>query len=241
MCTGGESTTMALVAERWGLIPELQAFAASSKPIWGTCAGLIFLANRASGQKCGGQALLGGLDCYVQRNFFGSQINSFETLLPFPSRMVTSGGDVPGNAHGEMFRAIFIRAPAITEVGPDVEVLAEYHLSDEERETVLKNQRTSEGTETNQITDKAIVAVRQGRLLATSFHPELTNDVRWHKMFVDMVKDWIENESPALSSNIGEENIANLKNLSMMEQGTSSNEDRARRPFNRPADLPVYQ
>ncbi|EFN57206.1 hypothetical protein CHLNCDRAFT_11969, partial [Chlorella variabilis] len=148
------STTMALVAERWGLIPELRQFAAQQRPIWGTCAGLIFLADRASGMKEGGQALLGGLDCTVQRNFFGAQINSFETQLPAPACLPRSADP------SETFRALFIRAPAITETGPGVEVLAEYCLSEGER---AQQQR-----------DSVAVAVRSGPLMATAFHPELT-------------------------------------------------------------------
>nr|GFB99226.1 probable pyridoxal 5'-phosphate synthase subunit PDX2 [Tanacetum cinerariifolium] len=87
------------------------------KPVWGTCAGLIFLANKAIGQKEGGQELVGGLDCTVHRNFFGSQIQSFEAEIPVPDLAATEGGP-------PSFRAVFIRAPAILEVGPDVEVLA---------------------------------------------------------------------------------------------------------------------
>eukprot|EP00879_Flechtneria_rotunda_P019332 GHRR01020304.1.p1 GENE.GHRR01020304.1~~GHRR01020304.1.p1 ORF type:complete len:170 (+),score=48.23 GHRR01020304.1:269-778(+) len=110
---GGESTTMALVAEQWGLIPELQSFAKAGKPVWGTCAGMIFLAERAEGQKKGGQALLGGLDICVSRNFFGAQINSFETQLPAHQQLQQYGSD-------STFRAVFIRAPAVVEAGPEV-------------------------------------------------------------------------------------------------------------------------
>ncbi|GFH31365.1 uncharacterized protein HaLaN_30395, partial [Haematococcus lacustris] len=92
---GGESTTQALVAQRWGLIPELQSFASAGRPIWGTCAGMIFLAERAEGQKKGGQALLGGLDITVSRNFFGAQINSFETQLSAPQELKSFGGMEP--------------------------------------------------------------------------------------------------------------------------------------------------
>ena len=198
----GESTTMALVAERWGLIPELRSFAAGGSPIWGTCAGLIFLADRATGaapqspltqqysilccikvalcgryskgslswvpartgtlfrvlrscrsawpstlklyvfltysqkflhlpcaagQKEGGQALLGGLDCLVQRNFFGAQVDSFETQLPAPPPLCAVRGNGAAAAPGgDSFRAMFIRAPAVLEAGASVEVLAEY-------------------------------------------------------------------------------------------------------------------
>jgi len=159
---------MALVAEKWGLIPALQAFTSRGSPVWGTCAGLIFLANRATGQKEGGQALLGGLDCLVHRNFFGAQINSFETMLPSPACLPSDG------LHAGTFRAVFIRAPAITDVGSGVEILAEYRLTEEEKAV--------------QGRDSVIVAVRSGPIMATAFHPELTDDARWHALFVEMVR-----------------------------------------------------
>ncbi|KAG0609036.1 hypothetical protein M758_8G152000 [Ceratodon purpureus] len=119
---GGESTTMAKLAEKNKLFPALREFGRSGKPIWGTCAGLIFLADRASGVKAGGQELLGGLDCSVHRNFFGSQLNSFEVELPVPALASQEGGSTT-------CRAVFIRAPAIFDVGPSVDVLAEYPLA----------------------------------------------------------------------------------------------------------------
>jgi len=167
---GGESTTMANVAERWGLIPDLRAFCAESRPVWGTCAGMIFLADRATGMKKGGQALLGGLDCLVQRNFFGAQLNSFEAALPCPPVFQNGSGEA-----GTPYRAVFIRAPGILECGKDVEVLSEYKLSEEEVEQA-------------QGVRQVAVAVRSGPLLATAFHPELTDDIRWHQVFVDMVR-----------------------------------------------------
>ncbi|MCB9157142.1 MAG: pyridoxal 5'-phosphate synthase glutaminase subunit PdxT [Caldilineaceae bacterium] len=151
---GGESTSMGLIAERWGLVEPLRQWVHSGRPTWGTCAGMILLAERATGQKRGGQTLLGGLDVTVNRNYFGRQVDSFETDL-----LVSLFGDVP-------FPAIFIRAPAIAEAGPTVEVLAQVTASN--GETV-------------------IVAVRQGALLATAFHPELTQDTRWHELFLEMV------------------------------------------------------
>ncbi|KAK9824162.1 hypothetical protein WJX72_008190 [[Myrmecia] bisecta] len=165
---GGESTTMALVAQRWGLLPELRSFSAKRAPIWGTCAGLIFLADQASGQKEGGQELIGGLECAVQRNFFGAQINSFETQLPAPPCLLQYGAD------RDTFRAMFIRAPAVMSSGPQVEVLAEYKLTAEEAQAQGRSRVT--------------VAVRSDHLLATAFHPELTEDLRWHQLFVDMVR-----------------------------------------------------
>jgi len=148
---GGESTTMGLVAERWGLVEPLRAWVHGGRPTWGTCAGMILLAERATGQKQGGQPLIGGLDVTVNRNYFGRQIDSFETTL------IVAGFDPPECP------AVFIRAPGITEVGPEVEVLAE-------------------------LPESVIVAVRQGVILATAFHPELTPDVRWHELFLTMAR-----------------------------------------------------
>jgi 5'-phosphate synthase pdxT subunit len=151
---GGESTTMGLVAERWGLVEPLRRWVHSGQPTWGTCAGMILLAERATAQKQGGQPLLGGLDVTVNRNYFGRQTESFEADLAVPAL-----GDEP-------VHAVFIRAPAITQVGPQVECLAELAVPDREQ---------------------VVVAVCQGRILATAFHPELTDDPRWHALFLSMV------------------------------------------------------
>jgi len=178
---GGESTTMALIAEQWGLLPALQQFAKDGRPIWGTCAGLIFLANRlTAGGKQGGQQLIGGLDVEVHRNFFGAQINSFEAELPTPPCLAALGGD-------PTVRCVFIRAPAIIDVGPDVDVLATYTLTKEE---LIQAQGR----------ESVIVAVRSKNLMATSFHPELTNDTRWHQYFVDLVRNYVSLHGPAISS-----------------------------------------
>ncbi|XP_023522767.1 probable pyridoxal 5'-phosphate synthase subunit PDX2 [Cucurbita pepo subsp. pepo] len=88
---GGESTTMAKLADLHNLFPALREFVRMGKPVWGTCAGLIFLANKATGQKTGGQELVGGLDCTVHRNFFGSQV----TLVAFSYSVLKLG-----NWHG---------------------------------------------------------------------------------------------------------------------------------------------
>lgn len=146
---GGESTTMGLVAERWGLVEPLRAWVHGGKPTWGTCAGMILLADRATGQKQGGQPLIGGLHVTVNRNYFGRQADSFETTLNVPSF------DPP------ISPGVFIRAPAITELGADVEPLAE-------------------------LPGPVYVAVCQGPILATAFHPELTLDTRWHRLFIEM-------------------------------------------------------
>jgi 5'-phosphate synthase pdxT subunit len=109
------------------------------------------LADQATGQKQGGQPLIGGLHVTVNRNYFGRQLDSFETTLTVPSF------DPPFSP------GIFIRAPAIVELGENVEVLAE-------------------------LPDAVYVAVRQGPILATAFHPELTSDTRWHALFVEMTR-----------------------------------------------------
>jgi pyridoxal 5'-phosphate synthase pdxT subunit len=135
---GGESTTMTLGIEREGLAEPLRAF---SKPIFGTCAGLILL----------DRSHLGLMDIAAQRNAFGRQLHSFEADLSFPG---IEGGPV---------RAVFIRAPWISDAGPGVEVLASV--------------------------DGHAVAARQGRLLAISFHPELGEDDRLHRAFIKMVRN----------------------------------------------------
>lgn len=202
---GGESTTMALVAERWGLLPALRQFAKNKKPMWGTCAGLIFLAERATGTKEGGQELIGGLECEVHRNFFGAQINSFETKLPVPP-----GFPEDEACKDDVFRAVFIRAPVITSVGDGVEVLARYHLSEEDKTQVPD-------------VESVIVGVRSGNLLATSFHPELTSDRRWHMYFVEMVR-----ESAG----------ARMDSAEKKSQGCVSTT--GGKTSYRPADMPVY-
>ena len=155
---GGESTSMGLIAERWGLVTPLRAWVRSGRPTWGTCAGMILLAERAAGQKQGGQPLLGGLDVTVNRNFFGRQVDSFETMLDAPA------------LGPEPLPAVFIRAPAITEIGPGVEPLA--------------GMDTAGG--------HVYVAARQGAILATAFHPELTSDDRWHRLFLTMAQRFQE-------------------------------------------------
>lgn len=142
---GGESTTIGQLAVDYGLVQPLRDFVASGKPVWGTCAGLILLARDAGHA----QPLVGGLDVRVDRNAFGRQVASFETDL-----------DVAGLAGGP-FRAVFIRAPAVVEAGPGVDVLA-------------------------RLDDGPIVAVRQGAILGTAFHAELGDDLRVHRLFLGM-------------------------------------------------------
>lgn len=148
---GGESTTMGLVAQRWGMVEPLRSWAHAHRPTFGTCAGMILLAQRATNQKLGGQPLIGGLDVTVNRNYFGRQVDSFETRLA-----------VPDLGEG-LCHAVFIRAPAITEVGNSVQVLSRLDGD-----------------------PPVYVAVRDGMVLATAFHPELTDDLRWHRLFLEM-------------------------------------------------------
>lgn len=143
---GGESTTIGKLAETFGLIEPLRQFA-RQHPVWGTCAGAIFLSKDAQRD----QPLLGLMDIAVERNAFGRQVDSFETDLPMPA---LDGGRPP-------FHAVFIRAPLIERVGPGVEVLS-------------------------RLPDGRIVAARQGHWLATSFHPELTGDERFHRYFLSL-------------------------------------------------------
>ena len=153
---GGESTTMGLIAERQGMVAPLRAWVHGGRPTWGTCAGMILLADRVTDQKEGGQPLIGGLDVTVNRNYFGRQTESFEATLAAPL------------IGGAPFRAIFIRAPAIVEAGVAATILATVTGSDGD----------------------VIVAVRQGAILATAFHPELTDDLRWHELFCRIVQEY---------------------------------------------------
>ncbi|MGB9378735.1 MAG: pyridoxal 5'-phosphate synthase glutaminase subunit PdxT [Mycobacteriales bacterium] len=152
---GGESTTIGKLAEAFDLLEPLRKVIAAGLPAYGSCAGMILLADRLVGGPAG-QHTIGGMDMTVRRNAFGRQVESFEEDLHF---------SVLG---GEPLHAVFIRAPWVESVGAGVEVLA-----------------SVEGGPAA----GRIVAVRQDHLLATSFHPELTGDIRVHKMFVGMVRD----------------------------------------------------
>ena len=143
---GGESTTISKLMRKYDFMDAIRQFSAQGKPIFGTCAGLIVLAERIQGDE---EAHLKLMDITVARNAFGRQRESFET-------------DLPVKGIEETVRAVFIRAPLILEVGAGVEVLSTY--KDE------------------------IVTARQGHLLATSYHPELTDDYRLHQYFVEMVR-----------------------------------------------------
>ncbi|GAA1775943.1 MULTISPECIES: pyridoxal 5'-phosphate synthase glutaminase subunit PdxT [Streptomonospora] len=151
---GGESTTMSKLAARYDLVEPLRKHIGDGMPAYGTCAGMILLADRIL-DGAADQQTLGGLDITVRRNAFGRQTESFE-----------AGIDLDG-VGGDPFEAVFIRAPWVEAVGERVRVLGQ----------IAYGERAGR-----------IVAVRQGGLLATSFHPELTGDPRIHRLFVDMVK-----------------------------------------------------
>lgn len=144
---GGESTTIAKLARIFDVLEPLRAAIAGGLPVYGTCAGMILLADRVL-DGTADQETFGGLDATVRRNAFGRQVDSFE-------------GPVEVRGLDSPFHAVFIRAPWVEEVGESVDVLA----------TAAEHP----------------VAVRQGRLLATSFHPEVTGDDRLHRLFVDDV------------------------------------------------------
>jgi 5'-phosphate synthase pdxT subunit len=158
---GGESTTIGKVARRWELLEPLRTFARSGRPVWGTCAGMIFIAREVVDGKPD-QPLLELMDVTVRRNAFGRQVDSFEADLE-----IAALGEEP-------FHAVFIRAPLIERVGERVEILARL-------EPVLGANRRF-GVEG----DGIIVAARQGKLLATAFHPELTEDDRFHRYFLSL-------------------------------------------------------
>jgi pyridoxal 5'-phosphate synthase pdxT subunit len=149
---GGESTTIWKLAEIFELAQPLRKRVEDGMPVFGSCAGMIMLASRLGGS-ASGQETLGAIDMTVRRNAFGRQVDSFESDL-----------EIAGIG-GPPFRAVFIRAPWVEQIGPEVEVLATEPVA------------------------SRIVAVRQGAALATAFHPELTPDGRIHKLFVDMVKE----------------------------------------------------
>lgn len=147
---GGESSVIDKLSRAFAVREPLREAIAGGLPVYGTCAGLILLADRIV-DGIEGQQTFGGLDVTVRRNAFGSQVDSFEVDLDVPAL-----GTPP-------VHAVFIRAPLVEQAGPDVESLAA-------------------------LDDGRIVAVRQGSILGTSFHPEMTGDARFHALFLDMVR-----------------------------------------------------
>ncbi len=161
---GGESTVIDKLVRTFGLQAPLRERIAAGMPVYGSCAGMIMLADRIADARPD-QQTLGGLDITVRRNAFGRQVDSFETSLQY------LGLDAVVHA----MHAVFIRAPWVEQVGPDVEVLA----------------RVTDGPATGRI-----VAVRQGNLMATSFHPEVGRDRRIHAEFVRITSNAKEAKEP---------------------------------------------
>jgi 5'-phosphate synthase pdxT subunit len=155
---GGESTTMYKLAIAFDLLDPLRKRLDAGMPAFGSCAGLIMLADRVA-DGIDGQVTLGGLDVTVRRNAFGRQVDSFEADVE-----LTGVGGAP-------FHAVFIRAPWVEDVGAGVEVVG----------------RVESGPAAGRI-----VAVRQGAILATAFHPELTGDQRVHALFVETVREYLK-------------------------------------------------
>jgi pyridoxal 5'-phosphate synthase pdxT subunit len=149
---GGESTVMRKLIDRWGLRLPILALAERGVPLMGTCAGMILLAAELSD---GEAPVFPLLDATVRRNAFGRQQESFETQVDVPIL-----GDEP-------VRGVFIRAPIVERVGPDVEVLA-------------------------RLADEGVVAVRQRNVMATAFHPELAGEPRFHRLLVTMARAYLE-------------------------------------------------
>lgn len=145
---GGESTTMVQLIDTYGLRNPIKRFAKNGMSIWGTCAGMIVIADKLEDKR---PSPLGLMDIEVARNAFGRQKDSFEAHLSIPQ------------IKGPPVHALFIRAPRVTKVKGEVEILAKLDTGEP-------------------------VAVKQGKLLATSFHPELTGDTRMHQLFVEITR-----------------------------------------------------
>ncbi len=163
---GGESTTFCRLMQDFNLYRPLRTLIESGLPVWGTCAGLIVLAKRAPDLDF---PTLDALDITVRRNAYGRQVDSFEADLPVPA---LNSAQSPRPFHG-----VFIRAPVVDDVGAGVEVL-----------TCLPADAAG--------ATGSPVALRQGPLLATSFHPELTDDDRFHRYFLEIVRQQGRRSSP---------------------------------------------
>jgi len=208
---GGESTTMALVAAQSGLLEPLRDFVkVHRRPTWGTCAGLILLAEAANATKKGGQDLIGGLDVRVNRNHFGRQVESFQADLDLPFL------GTHGTVSRDPFPGVFIRAPVVEKILPNVEgvqkgeqqvaatvVAPSKSAKDDQARSAMSSHvdvmaklpgrlkkvaamgaRINAGEDTGDI-----IAVRQGNVFGTSFHPELTADIRIHVWWLRQVSD----------------------------------------------------
>ena len=155
---GGESTVQSTLAAIQRSLPVIKKRISEGMPVMGTCAGMIMLSRRAFDRVVGDtkQKLIGNLDIVIERNAFGRQGESFEVDLAI------------GMFGKETFKGVFIRAPAVSEVGKDVEVIAKFNSK--------------------------VVAVKQKNIIATAFHPELSGDSRMHRHFVKMAVDFKHKE-----------------------------------------------
>ncbi len=157
---GGESTTIGKLAAEYDLVDPILDFCRDNKPVWGTCAGAIFLSKPTGANR----TALGLIDIEIERNAYGRQVDSFEAEVKTTLPSVGGEESLNDEAHTSMFPGVFIRAPRVSTVGSSVDVLG----------------RISTGE---------IVAARQGNLMVTMFHPELTNDCRFHEYFLEMSAD----------------------------------------------------
>ncbi|QKX59106.1 uncharacterized protein TRUGW13939_06237 [Talaromyces rugulosus] len=212
---GGESTAISLIAARSNLLEPLREFVkVQRRPTWGTCAGLILLAESANRTKKGGQELVGGIDVRVNRNHFGRQTESFQTPLDLP--FLASVDD----SSSSPFNGVFIRAPVVEKILPAHEGIQVEESQREEtvvapsraavatavaaasqgRVEVLaelpgRSARLVASTGVNIDADEEagdIVAVKQGNVFGTSFHPELTDDPRIHMWWLRQVQDAVK-------------------------------------------------
>eukprot|EP00752_Nemacystus_decipiens_P010223 g9109.t1 len=240
---GGESTAMALIGERWGVFPRLKQWVSEGRPVWGTCAGMILLSDHALMQKEGGQSLVGGLNVEICRNYFGAQKSSFEVPLDTSALELDSDdkkSDGKASRKTTPYPAVFIRAPAVLETGPGVDVLCRVRARPCSKAVSVMNAQLQEAGDEGEKGEgdvgrdevdarrakrrrlaaffaedqqdsaasaaaadgrgsgssnkpreapEVIVAVRKGSIVGTAFHPELTNDSRWHEYFVGIVRE----------------------------------------------------
>lgn len=182
---GGQSTSISLIAGRTNLLEALQDFVkVKRRPTWGTCAGLILLAESVSSTSGQSLELIGGLDVHVYRNYFGRDSRTFEATMPLPFL-----------GEKEEFRALFLDAPIIGSITasektkrPPVEIIARLPI----RFSAPKDQSS---TCDQKATDGIIVAAKQGNVLGTSFHPELSGDIQMHVQ-------WLEEVATTASKNV---------------------------------------
>lgn len=209
---GGESTTMSLVAARSGMLGPLREYVkVLRKPTWGTCAGLILLAESANRTKKGGQELIGGLDVRVNRNHFGRQVESFQANIDLP--FLRNSRTLTNDEANRLFRSVFIRAPVVEKILPRMKGIQTEEASREativapskvpadeiakefeaEVEVLarLPNPATPQPKQddANPVprNEGDIIAVQQGNVFGTSFHPELTGDPRIHVWWLEQV------------------------------------------------------